>query len=121
MWGWDLIDNIYPPLQRHTFIITSINYFKKWVKVVLLQSMTNEVIFHFILDKIISQFGFPFDLVFDNGSSFKNKQLNKFLEKFYIQHHFSMIYYPQSNGQVEASNKKIEQILQKAIKKHGKN
>lgn len=74
----------------------------------------------FIMDNIISHFGLPSTLVSDNGMPFKNKEVKQFLKKFHIQHHFSTPYYSQSKGQVEASNKTIEQILHKTITKHGR-
>lgn len=74
----------------------------------------------FIMDTIISQFGISATLISDNSMPFKNKEVNKFLAKFHIQHHFSNPYYPQSNGQAEASTKTIEQILHKTVTKHGK-
>lgn len=46
--------------------------------------------------------------------------MKQFLKKFHIQNRISTPYYPQSNGQVEASNKTIEQILHSIIIKHGK-
>lgn len=39
---------------------------------------------------------------------------------FHIQHYFLTPYYPQLNGQEKATNKMIEKVLQKTIKKYGK-
>lgn len=79
-----------------------------------------DTIYHFILDNIISQFCIPSTLISDNGTSFKNKYVKQFLEKYHIQHQFSTPCYPHSNGQVKSSNWIIKQILPKTINKHRK-
>lgn len=120
-WGLDLIDKISPPSSEgHVFIITATDYFTKWVEAVPLRSTTAEVICRFLLENIISRFGIPSTIISDNGTSFKNKDVKQFLEKYHIKHRFSTPYYPQSNGQAESSNKIIEQILRKTVNKHGK-
>ena len=47
----------------------------------------------------------------DNALYFKNQIIDELCEKIYIIHHSSSIYYPQGNGQVEATNKTIINIL----------
>ncbi|XP_057854567.2 uncharacterized protein LOC131064446 [Cryptomeria japonica] len=69
-------------------------YFTKWVEAVSLRSITADMICGFIMDNIISRFGIPVTLISDNGTSFKNKEVKQFLEKFCIQHRFSTPYYP---------------------------
>lgn len=119
--GLDLSGKIsLPSFVRHTFNITTTDYFTKWVEPISLHSTTTNAICCFILEHIISPFDFPFALVSDNGTPFKNNDVNKFLEIFNIQHHFSTPYYLQSNGQVEATNKTIEQIMWKIVRKHNK-
>ncbi|GAA0167470.1 hypothetical protein LIER_22398 [Lithospermum erythrorhizon] len=56
----------------------------------------------------------PRILVYDNGSQFESEVLDKFCEKYNIEHRFSPVYYPQCNCQVEVMN----QILFKGIKKN---
>lgn len=120
-WGLDLIGKISPPSsQGHTFIINATDYFTKWVEAIPLRSTTAEVICQFLLENIISRFRIPSTIISDNGTSFKNKDVKKFLEKYHIKHRFSTPYYPQSNGQAESSTKIIEQILRKTVNKHGK-
>ena len=54
----------------------------KWVEVVPLCSTTMDGICDFIINNIITQFGIPSMIVSDNGTSFKNKEDMKFLEKY---------------------------------------
>lgn len=91
-----------------------------WVEAVPIRSTTAELICQFILDNIISRFGIPSTLISNNGISFKNKDVKKFLKKYHIQHHFSTPYYPQSNGQDECSNEILEQVLRKIVNKKWK-
>ena len=51
----------------------------------------------------------------ENGTPFKNQEVATLCRKFGITQHFSTRYYPQGNGQVEATNKTILKILKKTI------
>lgn len=59
-------------------------------------------------------------IIIDNGQPFKNQDVKELCEQFHIQHRFSTPYYPQRNGQVEASNNTIVKILKKTVKEAGK-
>lgn len=87
VWGLDLIGKISPPSSfGHTFIITAIDHFTKWVEDIPLRSTKAEVIFYFILEHIIACFGDSSAIILDNGTPFKNNEVKKFLVTFNIQH-----------------------------------
>jgi hypothetical protein len=116
----DIIWKISPPSSLgNTFIITVIDYFKKFVEAVPLHLMNVEVICWFILEHVIANFGIPSILLSENGMSFKNNEVKKFFEIFNIQHHFLTPYYPHSNG-LANSNKNLEKILKKIVNKKKK-
>ncbi len=50
-----------------------------------------------------------------NGMPFKNQEVATLCRKFEITQHFSTRYYPQGNGQAEATNKIILKILKKIV------
>lgn len=102
------------------FIITTTEYFTKWVEAVPLIKATGKQVALFILNHIICRYGIPLSIVTDNGGQFKNKDLDKLYEKFKIKQHWSSIYYPQGNGQVEVSNKNLLTILHRTVNKSGK-
>ena len=64
----------------------------------------------FIKNYIICRYGVPSSIITNNGGQFNNKDLKELCKKFKIMQHWSSIYYPQGNGQVEASNKAILKI-----------
>ncbi|CAL8164018.1 unnamed protein product [Prunus armeniaca] len=67
------------------------------------------------LKKTIKRFGIPYKMVTDNGTPFVNKQVSSTLSGYSIKHRCSMPYYPQGNGQAEATNKTILRILSKMV------
>ncbi|CAL2264119.1 unnamed protein product [Prunus armeniaca] len=54
-------------------------------------------------------------MVTDNGTPFVNKQVSSTLSGYDIKHRRSTPYYPQGNGQAEATNKTILSILSKMV------
>jgi len=54
----------------------------------------------------------------DNSPNIKGKDMQAFYKKFHIIQTFSSIYYPQGNGQAEATNKTLKSILAKTWDKH---
>ena len=115
-WGFDLVGQVYPnSANGHKYIIAATEYFTKWFEAIPLTYITGKQISKFILNYIICHFGIPQDITTDNGTPFKNQEVATLCQKFGITHHFSTRYYPQGNGQAEATNTTILKILKKVI------
>ena len=63
----------------------------------------------------MSRFGAPRKIISDVGSYFANKVFAKLMSRYGIRHVMGLAYHPQSNGQVEISNRKIKKILDKTV------
>jgi transposase InsO family protein len=59
-------------------------------------------------------------LISDEGTHFTGKNFKKCLSKLGIEHRISTAYHPQTNGQVETSNRQLKSTLNKTIEKGGK-
>ena len=67
--------------------------------------MNEDAIMDFLQDHIMTRFGVPISLVFDNASYFSSIKLTKFDNEKGMELHYSYNYYPQGNGLAESSNK----------------
>jgi hypothetical protein len=120
-WAFDLVGQIHPTSSNgHKFIITATNYFMKLVEVVPLAVANGKTVALFITNYIICRYGVPSSIITYNGGQFKNKDLKELCKKFRITQHWSSTYYPQGNGQAEASNKAILKILHRTVSKSGR-
>ena len=88
-------------------------YFTTWAKVVLLRKAIGGAVANFIKENIIVRFGVPYRIISDNGTPFVNSDVRKMLEFYQVKHHRSSPYYPQGNGQAEATNKTLIKIISK--------
>lgn len=97
--------------QGLKFIISTIEYFTKWVEAITLIEIKALKIVEFIETNLICRFGISSKLIMDNGLPFKNKDVQALCEKYHIQLSLFIPYYPQANGQVKASDKTIIKVL----------
>jgi hypothetical protein len=95
-------------------------YFSKWVKAIPLRKATGAAVENFIREHIITRFGIPHKIISDNGTPFVNKNVREVLEHYRIKHRRSTPYYPQGNGQAEATNRMLLHILSKMVFDYGK-
>ena len=54
-------------------------------------------------------------MINNEGSHLCNKLFASLLAKYGVKHRVSLAYHPQSNGQVEVSNREIKKILEKTV------
>ena len=66
---------------------------------------------NFIWHSIIYRFGSPHTIVTDNGKQFDNANFKEFCQNLNTQVVYASPAHPQTNGQVEAVNKIIKQLL----------
>ena len=60
-------------------------------------------------------FGYPREIVTDQGAQFTFHLIQNILRKHKIKHRTSASYHPQANGQVEVTNRDLESILTKFV------
>jgi ribonuclease HI len=119
-WGLDLIGPINPPSGGYIWILAATEYFTKWVEAIPLRKATGAAVANFIREHIITRFGIPHKIISDNGTPFVNKDVREVLEHYRIKHRRSTPYYPQGNGQADATNRMLLRILSKMVFDYGK-
>jgi len=121
-WGIDVISEINPhsPIQ-HRYIITSMDYFTRWVEEVPLRQVNKNHVIEFLEQNIIIRFGIPSSLVFDNASYFSSYDLNQFSLDRGIKIQYFANYYPQGNGLAESTNNNLIRILKRTVTENQKN
>jgi transposase InsO family protein len=110
-----------PSSNGHEYIVVAVDYFTKWVKSMPTFNNTDDIAARFFFNHVITQFGFPRQLVSNHGKHFENKIFAELSSKLGFTHEFTSPYYPQSNGQVKVVNKVLKTMLQRTINKHNTN
>eukprot|EP00253_Pinus_taeda_P020748 PITA_20748 len=117
-WAIDFIGPINPPSNQRVYILVCTDYMTKWVEAKALIKANEESVLAFLFEEIFVRYGLPRELVTDGGPPFNSHGFNDTLQKYHIKHRMTTPYHPQSNGQVESTNKVIEAILTKTIKEN---
>ena len=112
-WGLDLIGPINPPSNGYIWILAATEYFTKWAEAIPLKKATRAAVANFVRGHIITRFGIPRRLISDNRTPFIKKDMKGLTEAYCIKHGRSTPYYPQGNGQAEATNRVMLKILKK--------
>jgi len=94
------------------FILVVVDYVSKWVEAVPTKTNDNKVVVKFLKKNIFSRFGTPRAIISDNGSHFCNRVFEALTRKYFINHKLSTPYHPQTNGQVELTNRQLKLILE---------
>jgi transposase InsO family protein len=72
----------------------------------------------FRFEEIFARYGTPREIVSDGGSQFTSHMIGKLMQKYGVKHRVTTPYHPQVNGQVESTNKVLENILTKTVSSH---
>lgn len=97
---------------EHKFILTAIDYFTRWAKAEAVKEANQKTIWKFI-EKLITRYGIPQMIIFDNGLAFVGADVTSLAMKYGIYWKTSSNYYPQGNGLVESTNKNLIRILKR--------
>ena len=95
---------------------------QKWITLQIpLKVANSDAIIEFIDQFIITRFGVPNALVFDNASYFFGNSIMEFTLKRGLKLKYSANYYPQGNGLVESTTKNLIKIIKITVDQNQKN
>ena len=94
-WGIDVIGkiNMNSSLQ-HRYILTATDYFTRLVEAIPLRKVNEDAVINFLQENIMTRFGVPISLVFDNASYFSFVKIIEFSYEKGIKFFYSDNYYP---------------------------
>ena len=114
LWRIDFMGS-FPMSYGNQFILVAIDYVSKWAEAVPTRINDNQVVIKFLRENIISPFGATRAIISDNESHFCNRAFEALMRKYSVSHKLSTTYHPQTNGQVEVTNRQIKLILEKTV------
>jgi hypothetical protein len=107
-WGLDVVGEINPNSSKlHKYILTATDYFSKWTEAIPLKVINDTEVIQFLQWNIVTRFGVPDCLVFDNAKYFSSLKIVEFALKYNINIKYSSNFYPQGNGVAESTNKNL--------------
>ena len=117
-WGIDFM-HCNPTLAGgHGYIIIAMDYFTKWDEAMPTYVADGKTSTLFLFNHVIARFGVPQSIVADHGSHLWNQMMVELSAKLVFSHEKSTPYYPQANGQVEAINKVLKNMLRRMVGDH---
>ena len=100
-----------PPSEGHTYLMTVVDRFSRWVEAIPLVSITAEACAAALLRHWVSRFGVPATLVTDRGRQFTSGLWTELMALLGIVRAQTTAYHPQSNGMVERMHRPLKERL----------
>ncbi|XP_027156819.1 uncharacterized protein LOC113757958 [Coffea eugenioides] len=106
-WGTDIIGPFPRAVGGHTFLVTAVDYFTKWVEAEPLRTITGLAIQKFFWKCIVCRFCIPQVIISDNGRQFAENPFKTWCTNLGIKQHFTSVGHPQANGQAKNFNRTL--------------
>ena len=116
----DLVGPIHPPSSRgNKYVLTVIDMLTGFTIAVPIKNKNPEMICVAYWDNIFCVFGGSSRMLTDNGSEFKNNEMQEVCDTLGLKHIFSPVYTPQSNGRLEGWHRFFKACIAKHIRGRG--
>ena len=83
-WVMEFVGPIDPPSRQRKYIIVCTNYLKKWAETKDLKVETEEKVAEFLRDNVFYMFGYPRELVTEQGAQFTSHLIENIVMKHKI-------------------------------------
>jgi len=111
----DFIGPIDPASRHMRYTIVCTNYLAKWVEKKEIRAATKYKVAKFLRENIFYKFGYPMEIVTDQGTKITSNFIEDLTRQHHINHKTSTSYHSQAHGKVEVINKALENILTKVV------
>ena len=112
-WGVDFVQNLQKTKKGNRLIITAIDYATRWVVCKAVKKMDADTLAEFLYNDILLNYGAPYEIISDRGSSLLAGSMRSYEELQRIKHKASSPYHPQTNGMVERMHSMLRASIAK--------
>ena len=112
-WGIDFIQNLNQTKSGNKHIITAIDYATRWIVCKAVKTMDSNAVADFLYHEILMNYGAPYEILSDRGSSLLSESIQSYEKLQKIKHCASTAYHPQSNGMVERMHATLRASISK--------
>ena len=105
-WGLDMVGPFKRSKDKKTHLLVAVDKFIKWVEAEPVSKCDAATAVQF-MKKVIFRFGFPHNIITDNGTNLSKGAMEDFCQHEHIRLDVSSVAHPQSNGQAERANQEI--------------
>ena len=116
-WEMDIVSPLPVAAAQKKFLLMTTDYFSKWIEVEAYTNIKDKDVSKFVWKNIICRFRIPQVIIANNEPQFDNIAFRTFGLELNIKNLYSTSRYPQSNRQVEATNKTLFSVLKKRLEK----
>ncbi|XP_065204814.1 uncharacterized protein K02A2.6-like [Planococcus citri] len=101
------------PLPSGDYIFAIIDNYSRFYEIKITKSINSKFIIA-SFQEIFARYGIPLIIISDNAPQNKSDELLEFYSLHGVQPHFSIPFWPQSNGEIERQNRSLVKILKTA-------
>jgi hypothetical protein len=113
-WSLDFVGPL-PLIVRHNkYVLVMVEHFSKWIELVPSPDKSSEGVAYAFLDRVLSHFGAPAEVLTDQGTEFQG-EFQVLCDKALIDHRTTSRNHPEADGLTE----RVVQTVKRALRKYG--
>lgn len=116
-WGIDIVGPFLDTPGKVKYLVVVVDYFTKWIEAESLVCISGRLMIKFMWKNIVTRFGIPKILISDNRLQFAENLFRDWCTDNGIKQRFTLVAYPQANGQTEVSNRTLVNQIKKRLGK----
>jgi transposase InsO family protein len=106
VWDMDMVGKFKTSPGGYMHLLVIIDKFTKWVEAKPIKKCDGKMATKF-LRELIYCYGYPHNIITDNGTNFAKREMAEFCEDNGIRLDLASVAHPESNGQAERANQSI--------------